>query len=299
MKKITVLTSLYNCSKYLKGYFECIRRLQDVSDVEILLLHNAPQEEEISIISEYIPLFPFIKHIIIPEREGLYETWNRGVLLASGEYITIWNVDDIRFPDSLQAEAKALDENPDADMAYGDYYYMYKYGEISDKLEVNKEFDKSPSAFFSTHQIGCFPMWRKGIHEKVGYFDEQFKLVADFDFQVRAARNCRLVKTPKPLGAYLDDCPDKLSSNTSLQRKEGNILALRYGRLDYFDMCYVLPLFKYRCYEIESLGNVIPVSNYFRGRKAFVFKRIPLFFLSLLRQPRYILAFIKHDVLGY
>ena len=79
--KVTVLTSLYNCRQYIEGYFQCIASIEYSDELEILLLHNAPTEEELHIIQSYLPSYPFLRHYIIQEREGLYSTWNRGINL--------------------------------------------------------------------------------------------------------------------------------------------------------------------------------------------------------------------------
>ena len=52
MKKITVLTSLYKCEKYLQGYFDWVRRIDNPEEVEILLLHNAPTKAELDIMQQ-------------------------------------------------------------------------------------------------------------------------------------------------------------------------------------------------------------------------------------------------------
>ena len=53
-------------------------------------------------------------------REGLYKSWNRGIKLAKGEYITIWNVDDIRYPESFKEQAQVMDKNIKTMLVYGD-----------------------------------------------------------------------------------------------------------------------------------------------------------------------------------
>lgn len=79
--------------------------------MEVLLLHNEPSDMELEIIGEYLKNSgENIRHIIIEKRESLYQTWNRGISLAKGEYIAIWNVDDVRLPDSLERQAKVLDD---------------------------------------------------------------------------------------------------------------------------------------------------------------------------------------------
>jgi SAM-dependent methyltransferase len=97
-------------------------------------------------------------------------------------------------------------------------------------------------------------MWRKSIHSIVGYYDEQFKCGADFDFQIRVAIHFSFVKIKEILGIYLDEQPHKLSNN-GLQELENNIIYLRYGvykKVNLFSMS--LSQRKYRKNELLFLG---------------------------------------------
>jgi glycosyltransferase involved in cell wall biosynthesis len=225
--KISVLTSLYNCESFLSGYFKALSKIKGTDMMEVLLLHNDPQEKELAIIRQYLPSMDFVRHIVIPEREGLYATWNRGISLAKGEYITVWNVDDIRFPDSILQQAEALDKNPEAALVYGDIWLSERYG-VPSSISTKSPVDNRNKEFFKAFYISCFQMWRKSIHQSIGYYDEQFKCVADFDFQMRAAIHFPFVKTKEMLGIYLERQPHKLSFN-GLQIYENNIVYLRYG----------------------------------------------------------------------
>jgi glycosyltransferase involved in cell wall biosynthesis len=225
--KISVLTSLYRNEQFLHGYFDSLAKIEGKEQIEVLLLHNYPQESELEIINEYLPKLPFVRHVIIPEREGLYKTWNRGIALTQSEYITVWNVDDVRFPQSILQQAQALDENPSAAIAYGDIWVSNQYG-VPGTFLTNSPTDNHKNVFFHSYHISCFQMWRKSIHQQIGYYDEQFKCSADFDFQIRASIHFPFVKVEEPLGIYLEDRPGKLSYN-GLQMLENNIIHLRYG----------------------------------------------------------------------
>lgn len=299
MKKITVLTSLYKCEKYLQGYFDWVRRIDNPEEVEILLLHNAPSQAELDIVQQNILDLPYVCHIIIPELEGLYVTWNRGILLAKGEYICNWNVDDIRFPNSLSLQASTLDQNPDMLLTYCDFYYMFQYGIISNEKVISEDFSSNMYSFYNTHQIGCFPMWRKDLHEKFGYFDEQFFLVADFDFQIRIARTGKIKKTVGILGAYLEDVPEKLSSNLKRQIVERNMLYLRYAICEYFNWSTIFSVYnQFKPFMIKNGNEWIPVSSVFESFRSYRKKRYPKFFKSIGRQPRGLAAFVKHCLLN-
>jgi glycosyltransferase involved in cell wall biosynthesis/SAM-dependent methyltransferase len=260
-KKIAILTSLYNCEDFLPGYFEALTKIEGKEMIEVLLLHNAPTTKEIEIIQSYLPKLDFVRHIIIPEREGLYATWNRGVLLSEGEYITVWNVDDVRFPDSVLQQAEALDTNPQAAIAYGDIWISNTYGVFGSKI-TNVPLYNKRKFFFQSYGMSCFQMWRKCIHQTIGYYDEQFKCVADFDFQIRAALHFPFVKTKEPLGIYLEDQPHKLSANGQQQELENNIVYLRYGVYEKVNPFSVgLSRKKYRKKELLFFGKWYPYPN--------------------------------------
>jgi len=247
--KISVLTSLYRCEQFLEGYFKHLSEINGTNQIEVLLLHNDPQDDEMKIINRWLPKMPFVRHIIIPQRETLYCTWNRGITLSQGEYITVWNVDDVRFPNSILQQAEVLDKNPETAIAYGDIWVSKIYGERIGYC-TNSPTDNRNKDFFKQYHISCFQMWRKSIHETIGYYDEQFKCVADFDFQVRAALHFPFVKTAEPLGIYLEDQPHKLSAN-GLSDAERNMIYLRYGAYQHLNIA-LLPQTK-KMYEQNKM----------------------------------------------
>ena len=295
MPRVTVITSLFNTLLYLEGYFQAVLCLERTEEVEILLIHNAPQDEELAIVSKYLPQLPFVKHIIVP-REGLYATWNRGVKMARGRYITNWNVDDIRLPDSLINQADALDQHPDAVLSYGDFVIVNEYGKREGRHTNEPDYDLKRSSFFSHHHIGCFPMWRRDLHDTIGYFDEQFKLVADLDFQIRVAKQYQMIKVGNQLGYYLEGTPNNLSSNHSLQMGEYTVVQLRYGN---FNMLHLTDLFsgikKIRVFQYKWLGayhNMKPWK--FKDYYLYIIK-FPLIGISVLNFPRH---FVRRLIYG-
>jgi glycosyltransferase involved in cell wall biosynthesis len=237
MVKISVLTSLYNCKNYLSGFFAAIEQIVNKEECEFLLLHNAPQKEEIEIIDKNILGKTWFRHIIIAHRENLYATWNRGINLSIGKYVTVWNVDDVRFPNSILLQKNALDNNPQAAIAYGDIFGSSIYGQRGTKFYQSPEWKGNEKEFYRGYFMSCFQMWRKSIHDKLGYYDEQFKCVGDFDFQIRAALHFPFVKVNQPLGIYLENQPQKIS-NSNLHPIENNVVFRRYGVYEQIDFTY-------------------------------------------------------------
>ena len=298
--KISVLTSLYNCQRFLLGYFQHLSKIDNLHEVEVILLHNAPREEELAIIENQKPSLPpgLVKHIHINQRESLYASWNRGVELARGTYIAIWNVDDIRESDSLSVQARTLDDNPYAGMTYGDIIGVDKYGDLKGRFYFHPEYDKMKEDFVRSCYCSCFPMWRKSVHDSVGLFDEQLRVSGDFDFQIRLARQMPLVKAHKFLGYYLDSDPGKLTTANNRITVETTAVELRYGIFDKINLLFLRKALTF--IDIQNLywkKKKEFVSDWFPEHKYWLRRNSMLFPKSIWGLPRDIASALKNRLL--
>jgi GT2 family glycosyltransferase len=294
---ISVITSLYNCERYLQGFFSYLLKTDNLNECEFIFIHNKPHGNEKRIIEQFIKEHPKIniKYIKLDFVETLYASWNRGIKSSEGKYIAIWNVDDIRMPDSLRIQAQALDENPNAKICYGDIHGMEKYGVLEGKLFYHPVYPEKKNNFLRSHFIGCFPMWKREIHNKVGYFDEQYRLVGDYEFQIRAARNFEFVKANKVLGYYSINGKNQLSSNFRLQNAERTSVEIRYGVCYKINLLYFFKAIKsYKIYKCLYNGKYQNISKYFNNYIIYILLRIPLLIRAFIRLPRNILSYLKH-----
>jgi GT2 family glycosyltransferase len=150
---------------------------------------------------------------------------NRCIENASGDYLCIWNVDDLRTPDSIEVMAKALDDNPDVNFVYGNYYIVPSFGSTNGQYvdETGKE------EYLKVGMIlGPFFMFRKSALKKSGVFDEQLMSGADYDLALRLAFNGKGLHIPLNLGYYLND-GQGLSTGSRKQPIERTVVELRYG----------------------------------------------------------------------
>ncbi len=287
--EISIITSLYRCEKFLEPFLEHFFRIENLDECELILVHNDPTENELAIIDKFNWEGIHKVHLKV-EREGLYNSWNRAITVAQGKYLAIWNVDDIRLPASLRSQKKALD-NSDAVLCYGDFYGTNSYGLFQDRLYQYDAFDIMKKSKLKRHVIGCFPMWRKEVHEQVGYFDEQFRLVSDFEFQLRLLPAYRFVKADTVLGYYLEFVSHKLSSNKFLQDKERTVVEIRYRIYDKILMHTFPFITKYRPYYCLNFGlwykvsEFVPSLNGFKTKDVLSFLQMPFaFFYTFLRR---------------
>ena len=224
MTRVSTITPCYNMGRYIEGFLDNLSK-QTHKDLEIVLDHNDPTDAEVKLVEQYNEKYDNIFHIIVEGVDPIGISMNRCIENASGDYLCIWNVDDLRTPDSIEVMAKALDDNPDVNFVYGNYYIVPSFGSINGQYvdETGKE------EYLKVGMIlGPFFMFRKSALKKSGVFDEQLMSGADYDLALRLAFNGKGLHIPINLGYYLND-GQGLSTGSRKQPIERTVIELRYG----------------------------------------------------------------------
>ena len=256
MTKVSTITPCYNMSKYMKGFLDNLST-QTHKDLEIVLDHNDPSDEEVKLVEDYNEQYNNILHIKVEGVDPIGISMNRCIEYATGDYLCIWNVDDLRTPDSIEVMAKALDDNPDVDFVYGNYTIVPNFGGTQGQYvdETGREDELTTGMI-----LGPYFMFRKSILEKSGVFDEQLVQGADYDLALRLAFNGKGLHLPINLGYYLNEGLGQSTKPDSKQPVERTVIELRY------DIRVLEPqLVPYtKTYDIENIivdEEKIPVSN--------------------------------------
>ena len=225
MTKVSTITPCYNMSKYMKGFLDNLST-QTHKDLEIVLDHNDPFDEEVKLVEEYNEQYDNILHIKVEGVDPIGTSMNRCIEYATGDYLCIWNVDDLRTPDSIEVMAKALDENPDVDFVYGNYVIVPKFGSTEGQYvdESGREEELTTGMI-----LGPYFMFRKSLLEKSGVFDEQLVQGADYDLALRLAFNAKGLHLPINLGYYLNEGLGQSTKPNSKQPIERTVIELRYN----------------------------------------------------------------------
>ena len=217
--KISVITAIGP----LDIYEEFIPRyISNIKDQHLFL-----QTEHIIVYSEYskyfkdlekLDNFKFIKEDVCL---GVYNAWNIGIKNATTEYVTNWNVDDIRHPINTKIKYDLLEKNDEYDLTYNWYVATDNINEDFNNIEIeSKQYLKYPDDYHNIVTENCYagpdPMWRKSLHNEVGYFDcENFSIIGDWEMWIRFAKlGSKFKLIPEVLCIYLDH------NNTVSKRKQ-------------------------------------------------------------------------------
>ncbi len=167
------------------------------------------------------------------KRESIYAAWNRGIKLASGEYITNANTDDRHRPDALEIMAKVLEQRPDVGLVYADSLITNTENETFGKNSAGRRFnwpDYNLGTLLANTFFGPHPMWRRKIHERIGFFDSSKVISGDYDFWIRLAWKYGAVHLQEPLGLFLEEADSISGSDNSAQSSTESQQILRYYR---------------------------------------------------------------------
>lgn len=208
MARVSAIVSTYNSERFLRDRLDNLfsQSLYTKGELEVIVINSGSKQGERYIIREYLDGVVYIESL----REPIFAAWNRGVAISTGEYICNANTDDIYLrPDALEIMAKALDDNTNIGLVYGDAKVVNDKGEPSNKPPylgeiIWPEFDAQ--LLTKAYYGGPNPMWRKALHNQYGYFDESYQLAGDYEFALRLVANGVYLKhISQMLTAFYDD----------------------------------------------------------------------------------------------
>jgi hypothetical protein len=274
--EISIFVSIFGDLDYYPKFFESYSKQTVVNKCELLIIHNDPTQKETKCITNLLKKYSFLKAKIIKldHVESIYQSWNRAWLISDGKYITSWNIDDIRYPKSLEEQFNFLERNNDISICYGNF--------VENFVENNKfvrhnipEFKKRlfTRKFFSG---GAFLMWRNSIKNDIGYFDEQFLIAGDFEFFIRCCvAGLKMGKVGSNLGIFTNNSIG-LSTNpkNEILNYERSLIQKRYGIFDKIKVKF----------QDEFFGIEKYIPNYENYLKARNFLWVPGFFKNILRR---------------
>ncbi len=225
---ISIITSLYRSDKYINNHIKNIDRVSryltiNNTEHEFILIFNEPDVYENEIIKN-LNNKENIKIIICP-RENLYSTWNRGIKNSKYNNIAFWNVDDIRFGKAIINGLKKIQSQ--YELVYFPFIYK-RYIRISGikiliKIKIIPTVKYDQKLFIKHMYIGPFFITKKEVFDKIGLFDESYKIAGDFEFAVRAAKkNIKFTHDNTLAGIFTNDGQTLSGKKDELQKKEND-----------------------------------------------------------------------------
>lgn len=154
--------------------------VQNIEDYEVVIIDGASTDGTVEIIKNYESKFNGKLRWISEADNGIYEAMNKGVKMAQGKYLNIIGAGDWLEKGVLSEILQSMGENCEVDG-------VYAKTRVWDKdIATNRVVQTSPDV------LPVHPMqhpalyYKKELHNKFGYYDESYKIVADYLFCLKA-----------------------------------------------------------------------------------------------------------------
>lgn len=188
----SILVPVYNTpERFLREMIEsCIN--QSYANWELCIADGSTKQEPYEIIKGYMKGDSRIKYKKLKENRGISENTNEALKMAKGDFICLFDHDDVLEPDALYEMMKVLSDAPNTDIIYTD----------EDKLESdsNRYFGPNFKPDFDlnllrTNNYIChFFAVRKTIVKRIGGFRKEFDGAQDYDFILRCVESSMEIK---------------------------------------------------------------------------------------------------------
>ncbi|MBF2073933.1 MAG: glycosyltransferase [Synechococcales cyanobacterium C42_A2020_086] len=185
--KVSIITVCKNAEETVERAIQSIVG-QTYPAIEYIVVDGQSEDKTCSIIERYL------NHITVFVSEpdsGVYQAMNKGIQLATGNWLYFVNADDYLFDATvIQDLVEFVSEHPGCDFVYGDHEARLTTGEASIYSPASPErmLEEMVTLGECLIQPACF--FKADLFRQLGLFDETYRIAADYEWFAR------LLQTP-------------------------------------------------------------------------------------------------------
>lgn len=240
--KISIVTICFNAVKDLEKTIRSVKA-QTYDNIEYIIVDGGSKDGTLDVIRCNNDC---ISKYISEHDKGIYDAMNKGIDLATGEWIIFMNAGDLFYKNDVVEKLMSKDYSPNTAIVYGDV--ELDFGKVGKLIKSLRRIDKDSVATELCHQA---VMTRADVLKQIKY-DMSFRIMADLNSFVTIYNNGYSfeyvpiifatfevtggISSTKPLKSFKEMCRVKGIESYSLQYLKSFILALNKTF-----MLYVLP----------------------------------------------------------
>lgn len=182
MTKITLLTACYNSAATIRDTLKSIE-VQTYANIEHIIVDGASKDNTLEVVKAEGRR---VDRVVSGPDKGIYDAYNKGLALATGEVIGFLNSDDFyAHPRVIEQVMAKFDADPSLDAVHANLVYV-------DRDDVSKvtRLWRSQKSTAKRIQRGFYPahptlFLRRRVYERAGGFDLSYRMAADGEFMGR------------------------------------------------------------------------------------------------------------------
>lgn len=181
LKKISIITASFRSESTILDTLKSVN-MQTYKNIEHIVIDGASDDRTLEVVKTEGARVS----LLVSERDkGIYDAYNKGLSLVTGEIIGFLNSDDFYSSETVIERVMAAFEDESIDACYGDLVYV----DCNNTAKITRYW-KSKPYIAGTFKDGFVPahptlFLRKSVYEKAGGFDLTYRLAADYEFMLR------------------------------------------------------------------------------------------------------------------
>jgi glycosyltransferase involved in cell wall biosynthesis len=193
--RISIIIPVYKAEQLLA---ECLDGVlaQEYDNKEVIIVDGGSPEGTVEIIKRYAGAHSFIRWASEKD-QGVYDAMNKGVAMATGEWVYFLGADDRFYDTGVLAAIFANGYAAGQDILYGDVEFKYSKRRYDGPYNLRR-------ILFESNICHQAIFYRKSVFERVGAYDIECRVYSDRDFNIRCfmARGLRIKYINKIIAVY-------------------------------------------------------------------------------------------------
>ena len=224
---VAILVRTKDRPRFLSRTLENIAQ-QTFTDYTVCVINDGGDEQATRAVIEASPLGSGRVQLLTTAGGNMEAASNAGLAATTSEYVAIHDDDDLWAPEFLERTVAALEESG-ALMCTTRIVERYERENADGEFEVYEErifHDGLPSVglqflFRTNRAVPIGILYRRSLHELVGFYDESLPVVGDWEFNMRAAAVADILLVDEPL-AYWSLRPDAEGAEANSVKRQAD-----------------------------------------------------------------------------
>lgn len=211
--KITVVTVAYNSAATISDTLRSVAR-QTHPDIEHIVIDGASKDDTLEVVRRE---GAHVARVLSEPDKGIYDAMNKGLALATGDFVGFLNADDV-FADEHALARIAEAARAGIDTVYGDLVYV-RESDVASVVRTwrSGSFDPGQLAYGWMPPHPTFYV-RRALMDVSGGFEASFRISADYDLMLRC------LKRPGVRVAYVPHVLVRMRMGGASNRSLANLL---------------------------------------------------------------------------
>ena len=186
--RISVITPSFNSAPHLKRMIESVKSQKGRFDVEHIIFDNCSDDGSRFLLQNYAnDSSEVLVRLFIEPDHGQSAAINKGFVLATGDLVCWLNADETYEPGALEKVVKLVNQHPEYDIYFGDFYYTDAAGS---KTNIRRAFGFSRwmLLYYGCYIPSCATFIKRRVIENGNLLDETYRVTMDYEYYIRLLR---------------------------------------------------------------------------------------------------------------